>query len=486
MGTQKMEKNDRHIQKIGGMMLNRFFRLQEEGTTPTRELLAGLTTFLTMSYIIFLQPAILSGALFGFETGMDFGSIFTATCIAAALATAIMALYAKYPIAQAPGMGENFFFVFSVIPAAASLASVQAGEAVAWQIALGVVFIAGALFVLLSVTGVRKKMMDSFSSEMKSGIAVGIGLFIAFIGLQNAGLVLNADGAFLKMNANFNSPGIWVFFFGIITTVILEARRIRGAVFWGILASTVFTLALRLLLKEENYSSSTLFTLFQPSWKLFSAPPSVAPTFLKMDITGAFNLTMLPFILVFLIMDVFDTMGTLVGVGKVGGFMKNNKMPRVEKAMLADAVGTVTGAALGTSTVTSFIESTVGIKAGGRTGLTALTVATLFLLALFFAPLFAMIGSYPPITAPALVVVGSMMLKSIRKMNWDDPTEIVPSFLIMIGIPLTCSIGDGLALGFISYPIIKLLSGRGKDVGWFGYLMSIVLIVYLVLVRSTV
>jgi len=467
-------------------MLSRYFKLEEAGSTVRTEILAGFTTFLTMSYIIFLQPAILSGSLFGIDTGMDHGSILTATCIAAAVATAIMALYAKYPIAQAPGMGENFFFVFSVIPAAAGLASVQAGEAQAWQIALGAVFISGVVFILLSVFGVREKIMNSISPVMKIGISVGIGLFIAFIGLQNSGLVVSSPGAFLKMNTNFASPDIWVFFFGLVLTASLMARKIRGAVFLGIVGATLFTLVLHSTLSESAFHDSRLFILFSPAGDILSLPPSIAPTFLKMDIAGALNLTMLPFIIVFLVMDVFDTMGTLVGVGERAGFMKDNRLPRVEKAMLSDAVGTVAGAALGTSTVTSFIESTVGIEQGGRTGLTALTVAFLFLSALFFSPVFAMVGSYPPITAPALVVVGSMMLQNLKGVNWKDHTEIIPAFLVMIGIPFTCSIGDGLALGFISYPVIKLLSGRGKDVGWFGYLLAAMLIIYFILVRGTV
>jgi len=467
-------------------MIERFFHLKEAGTTIRTELLAGLTIFLTMSYIIFLQPAILSGAMFGIETGMDYGAVLTATCIAAAVATAIMALYARYPIAQAPGMGENFFFVFSVIPAAAGLASVQSGEAEAWQIALGAVFISGVLFVLISVFGVREKLMNSISAQMKNGIAVGIGLFIAFLGLQYSGLIVSDPGSFLKMNANFASPDLWVFFFGVVLTTSLLAGRIRGAVFWGIIGSTLFSLLLYSVLRESEFAGSKLFLLFSPAQRIMSLPPTISPTFLKMDITGALNLTMLPFILVFLVMDVFDTMGTLVGVGERAGFIKNNRLPGVEKAMLSDAVGTVVGAALGTSTVTSFIESTVGVEQGGRTGLTSLTVAVLFLGALFFAPVLAMVGSYPPITAPALIIVGSMMLQNVKEMSWKDPTEVVPAFLVMIGIPFTCSIADGLALGFISYPVIKLVSGRAKEVGLFSYLMAAALIVYFVLVRGTI
>ncbi|PIE53659.1 guanine permease [Candidatus Fermentibacteria bacterium] len=467
-------------------MLEKLFSLKEAGTTVRTEVTAGLAVFLTMSYIIFLQPAILSGAFSGTDTGMDYGSVLTATCIAAALATMIMALYARYPIAQAPGMGENFFFVFSVIPAAAGLAKVQSGQSEAWQIALGAVFISGVLFLLLSVLGVRKKLMDSISPSMKCGIAVGIGLFIALLGLQYAGLVSSVPGAALTMNTDFNSPDIWVFFFGLVLTVALMARKVPGAIFWGILGAAAFTLLLHGVLSRDSYSGARIFTAFHPAEKVVSAPPAVSPTFFRMDVAGALNLTMLPFIVVLLVMDVFDTMGTLVGVGTRAGFIKNNEMPRLERAMLSDAVGTVAGAVLGTSTVTSFIESTVGVEEGGRTGLTAVTVALLFLCALFFAPVFAMVGSYPPITAPALVVVGAMMLQNVRELKWNDPSETIPAFLVMAGIPFTCSIGDGLALGFIGYPAIKLASGKGKEAGWFSYLMAILLTVYFVLVRNAV
>lgn len=487
-------------------MLNRFFRLAENGTTFRTEVVAGVTTFLTMAYIIFVQPAVLSGAMFGFSTGMDFGAVTFATCVAAALATAIMALYARYPIAQAPGMGENFFFVFSVLPAAAA-----AGLASPWQIGLGVVFISGILFVGLSLIGFREALVDAISPSMKNGIAVGIGLFIAFIGLQNTGLIITAasiipgdppilaPATLVKLNPHFASPDILIFFFGLVLTAVLHARRVRGSILWGILGAAVVSVAARILLPRmapglwalPAVQSSRLATLLRlpepgvPVWQWFIAwPPSPAPTAFKMDLAGALSLTMWPFILIFLFMDVFDTIGTLIGVCEQANFMVDNKLPRANRALLSDAAGTVIGACLGTSTVTSFIESAAGVEQGGRTGLTSLTTAVLFLLALFFSPLIALVGSYPPITAPALVVVGAMMMQNVRKIDWSDYSEAIPAFLTMLGIPLSYSIADGLTLGFISYPILKGLGGKGREVTWLMYVLAAVLVLYFVLVRA--
>jgi AGZA family xanthine/uracil permease-like MFS transporter len=454
-------------------MLERIFRLSENQTTARTELLAGVTTFLTMAYIIVVQPAVLSGVMFGQPTGMNFGAIMTATCLSAALATAIMALYARYPIAQAPGMGENFFFVFSAIPAATA-----AGFANGWQVALGAVFISGVLFLILSLIGLREMIFNAISPSLKNGIAAGIGLFIAFIGLQNANLIIKDIGTAVKLNAHFASPDLIVFFTGLLVTAVLFARKVRGAILWGIASATVLAAGLKLVLPH------TLMPRFEFAKGLVSAPPSLALTFLKMDLFHALSPAMLPFVFVFLFMLTFDAIGTLIGVCEQAGFMRDNKLPRAKQAMVSDAVGTVAGAGLGTSTVTSFIESAAGVEQGGRTGLTGLVVAALFLLALFFSPLIAMVGSYPPITAPALVMVGVMMIRNVTKIDWNDATESVPAFLTMIGIPLSYSIADGLALGFISYPIIKLLSGRGREAGWLTYLLAVVLVLYFIFVRS--
>jgi AGZA family xanthine/uracil permease-like MFS transporter len=464
-------------------MLDRFFRLTSRGSDPGTEMAAGLTVFLTMSYIVFLQPAILSGQLFGMDTGLEPGAVMAATCVSAAVASIIMGLYAGYPIAQAPGMGENFFLVFSVIPAAATLASVRAGATTAWQVALGVVFISGVLFLLISLLGVRSRLVNALSPGMKSGIAAGIGLFIAFIGLRNGGFVLADPGTAVKLNADFANPDIWVFLAGLFITGALTARKVRGGIFWGIIITTGIAAVLRLTL-PEGLLSGTMLAGFSPSAKLFSTPPSMAPTLFKLDIMGALNLSMLPFIIILLFMDVFDTIGTLVGVSERAGLVRNGRLPNIEKALVSDAVGTVAGAVTGTSTVTSFIESAAGVEQGGRTGLTAVTTGVLFIAALFFAPLFSMVGGYPVITAPALVIVGALMMQGITGIDWRDFSEALPAFFTMIAIPLTYSIGDGLAAGFISYPLIKLLAGRGRQVGWLMYVMAAVLVFYFVVVRG--
>lgn len=468
-------------------MLDRFFRLAENGTTARTEALAGITTFLTMAYIIVVQPAVLSGKMFGREAGMDFGAVMAATCLSAALATVLMALLARYPIAQAPGMGENFFFVFSAIPAAAA-----AGFSNPWQVALGAVFISGLVFLILSLVGVRELIFNAVSPSLKQGIAGGIGLFIAFIGFQNAGLILKDPGTAVRLNPHFASPDLLVFFLGLVTTAVLHARRVRGSILWGMVAATLvavfFKAAVLVLPKAFTQlpliADSKLATQFQFASALVAAPPSLAPTFLQMDLAGAVSPKMLPFIFVFLFMLMFDAIGTLIGVCEQAGFMRDNRLPRARQAMVSDAVGTVAGAAMGTSTVTSFIESAAGVEQGGRTGLTGLVVALLFLLALFFGPVIAMVGSYPPITAPALVIVGALMMQNVARIEWNDATETVPAFLVLIGIPLSFSIADGLALGFIAYPLIKLLAGRGRGVGWLTYLLAVVLLAYFVFVRS--
>jgi AGZA family xanthine/uracil permease-like MFS transporter len=361
------------------MLLDRLFRLSENQTTARTEALAGLTTFLTMAYIMFVQPAVLSGAMFGFSTGMDFGAVTTATCVSAALACFIMGFYGRYPIALAPGMGENFFFVFSVIPAAAA-----AGLPEPWRVALGVVFISGILFYGLYFLGIRERILDAISPSLKNGVAVGIGLFIAFIGLQNSGLIVSAatvvpgnppilvPGTLVKLTPRLLSPDLLVFAFGLVLMASLHARRARGAILWGILGSAVLALGLRLALPRlapdvwagaslQQSKLQTMLCLPQqslPWWQWFvSMPPSAGPTFMKMDLWNAMTPALAPFILIFLFMDVFDTIGTLVGVGEQAGLMRDNKLPRARQAMLADQTGTLIGAVMGTSTVTSYIES---------------------------------------------------------------------------------------------------------------------------------
>jgi AGZA family xanthine/uracil permease-like MFS transporter len=470
-------------------MLASFFEFDRFKTNARTEVLAGLTTFLTMAYIIFVQPAVLSGAMFGMKTGMDFGAITTATCLSAALATAIMGLYARYPIAQAPGMGQNFFFVFSAIPAAAA-----AGLAIPWQAALGAVFISGVLFLGLSLLGARQAIMNATSPSLQHAIAAGIGLFIAFIGLQNAGLIVKDAGTAVKLNPHFGSPDLIVFFFGLLLMAVLRARKVPGSILMGIAGATLLAIALKFawpILPADWTGSkiareSNLVKTFALAKAVFAAPPSLAPTAFKLDLAGALSPTMWPFIVVFLFMVFFDTVGTLVGVGEQAGLMVDNKLPRARQAFVSDALGTITGAALGTSTVTSFIESAAGVEQGGRTGLTALSVAFFFLIALFLSPIVAMVGSYPAITAPALVLVGSMMLRNVLQIRWDDFTEAFPAFLVLICIPLTYSIADGLALGFICHPLLKVFSGRHREVRWFMYVTALLLVLYFVLVRSRI
>ncbi len=488
------------------MLTSGLFNLGENRTTVRTEMLAGLTTFLTMAYIMFVQPAVLSGTMFGFSTGMDFGAVTTATCVSAALACFVMGLYGRYPIALAPGMGENFFFVLSVIPAAAA-----AGSVTPWRVALGVVFVSGLLFYLLYLLGIRERIFDAISPSLKNGVAAGIGLFIAFIGLQNSGLIVSAatvvpgnppalqPGTLIKLTPHLLSPDLLVFAFGLVVMASLQARRVRGAILWGILGAAALAFGLRVALPhlapELWFSAAVQQSRLQsmlhlpqvsvPWWQWFvSLPPSPASTFMQMDIRGALIPALVPFILIFLFMDVFDTIGTLVGVGEQAGFMRDNKLPRARQAMLADQAGTLIGAVMGTSTVTSYIESAAGVAAGGRTGLTSIVVGALFLVALFFSPLIALVGSYPPVTAPALVVVGAMMLGNVTKILWTDFSEAIPAFLVMIGIPLSYSISDGLALGFIAYPAVKWLSGRGRDVGWLMNVLAVILVLYLVAVRT--
>jgi AGZA family xanthine/uracil permease-like MFS transporter len=383
-------------------------------------------------------------------------------------------------------MGENFFFVFSIIPAAAA-----AGHPEPWRAALGVVFVAGVLFMLLSLAGIRQIILDAVSPTMKNAIAVGIGLFLAFIALQNAGVILKDPGTAVKLNPRFASPDLIVFFLGLLTTVVLHARRVRGSILWGILAATAVALLLRLVLPHVPGAAaaplvrdSLLLTRFTLAKAVVAMPPSLAPTAFRLDLAGALTAKMWPFILIVLFMVLFDTMGTLIGVAEQAGFIRDNTLPRANRALLSDAAASVVGASLGTSTVTSFIESAAGVEQGGRTGLTAPVTAALFLAALFFGPVIAMVGSYPPLTAPALVVVGGMMAQNAARIDWADPTEALPAFLIIIGIPLSYSIADGIALGFIVYPIVKLLAGRRREAGWLMPGMAVVLIAYFVFVRS--
>ncbi len=432
--------------------LERLFRLKESGTTPSREFVAGATTFVTMSYIIFVQPAVLGTA------GIPAGSVMVATCVSSAVATLLMATLANYPIALAPAMGHNFFFAYTVVLA----------MGIPWQIALGAVFISGTLFIVLSFVGLRERIIDAVPPSLRHAIACGIGLLIALVGLEWAGIVVSKPGTYIGLGTLSATPTI-VAITGFMVTAILMALRFRGAILAGIVAGAI----LGLLTGVVDYRG------------VVSLPPSVMPTLFKLDIMGALGQGLLTVIFVFFFLDLFDTVGTLIGVAEEGGFMKDGRLPRARQALLADAVGTVTGALLGTSTVTSYIESASGIGVGGRTGLTAVVVAGLFLLSLFFSPLVEMIGSgyrmgetvLYPVIAPALVVVGSIMLRGIRLIDWDDPTESIPAFITLLTMPVTFSITDGLGFGFIAYTTLKLFTGRIKEGSPLVHAISVVFVI---------
>jgi AGZA family xanthine/uracil permease-like MFS transporter len=443
-------------------VLERVFRLSQRGTDVRTEVLAGVTTFLTMAYIIFVQPAVLSTDLAGKPTGLEFGAVLLATCLGAGVASVLMGLLADYPIALAPGMGENFFFVTVVMGLAAL------GVPDAWQTALGMVFISGVVFILLTVLRVREAVIDAISPSMRNGIAVGIGLFIAFIGLRNGSIIVGKPGTLLGLNTQLASADVGVFAFGLAVSAVLLVRRVRGALVWGILGGT----ALAWVLGKVHFDG------------LFGFPHIGQGAIFAMDIGRALQPALVPFIIVFLFMGLFDTVGTLVGVAEQAGLLENEKLPRANRALLADATGITVGACLGTSTITCYVESAAGVAAGGRSGLAAVVTGVLFVAALLFGPLVRVVGGYAPLTAPALVLVGAMMIQNARKIAWDDPSEAVPVFLTVVGIPLSYSIADGLALGFVSYPIVKLLGGRGREVGWLAYVMAALLVAYFLLVRN--
>lgn len=445
--------------------IKEFFKFKERKTNGKTEVLAGITTFMTMSYIIFLQPEILAGA------GMDKTALIAGVCIAAAFGSILMGLWANYPIALAPGMGENFFF----LTVTASIISLNvAPKETAWQTALGVVFLSGAAFLILSFMNIRAKMMNSISPSMKHAMACGIGLFIALIGFQKGGLITTIHGKYMLNIAGLDGKVALIFFTGLIVISVLHVLKIRGSVLWGIVAGAVVAF----LAGEIAFKG------------LVDKPPSIGPVFSKMDLTNVFShfLKLLPFIIIFTFMDVFDTLGTLVGVSTQCGLMKDNKLPNSKRAFAADSIGTIFGVFCGQSTVTSYIESSTGVEYGGRTGLTAVTTGLCFIIAVFFTPLIAMIGDYPgdinPITAPALVIVGAIMMGSIRHIDWDDFSEAIPSFLIIAGIPFTYNIADGLMLGFIAYPVIKLFGGKAKEIGWLTYVIGIILLIYMFVVKT--
>lgn len=418
--------------------MERLFKLKELGTNVKTELLAGTTTFLTMAYIIFVNPAILSAA------GVPFEQVFVATIVAAIIGTLIMALFANYPIAIAPGMGMNAYF-----------ASVVATQGVSYQVVFGTVLIAGLLFLLLTFTKFRELLIDSIPTSLKYGITSGIGLFIAFVGLKMSKIVVgNSEG--LVTLGDLREPIAMLSIIGLFVTIILIALKVNGALFIGMFVTAIIGYFMGMLQIDG----------------IVSAPPSMV--FLDVDIAGVFSNGLYAVVFSFLLVTIFDTTGTMIGVTEQAGLMKDGKMPRVKPALAADAVATTVGAALGTSPSSAYVESSTGVAAGGRSGLTALVVAILFFVALFFSPLVAAISSLSAITAPALIIVGCYMMEGLAKINWKNFDDAFPAFAIILMMPLTGSIATGIAVGFITYPLLKLVSGKWREVHPIIYVFGVI------------
>jgi AGZA family xanthine/uracil permease-like MFS transporter len=421
--------------------IERVFDLRSHGTNVRTELLAGLTTFLTMAYIIFVNPSILADA------GMPKDAVFIATCLAAAIGSLIMGLYANYPIAMAPGMGLNAYFAYGVVK----------GMGYTWEAALGAVFISGCLFLLVSLTKIRAMIINGIPHSIRAAITAGIGLFLAIIALKNAGIIAAHPATFITLG-KLNTLPVLLAVVGFFAIVAMDHLRVKGAILIGIILVTV----LSFVFAENKFMG------------IVSAPPSIAPTLLKLDIAAAINVGVLNVVLAFFLVELFDATGTLMGVAKRAGLLREGKMGRLNKALLADSTAIVAGAVLGTSSTTAYIESAAGVQAGGRTGLTAVTVAILFLAALFIAPLARAVPAYA--TAPALFYVSCLMLREMVDIAWDDHTESVPAVVTALLMPFTYSIANGIAFGFISYAGLKLLTGRAREVAPIVWIIAAVFI----------
>jgi len=417
--------------------LNNFFRLEENGTTIRRELLAGLTTFLAMAYIVIVNPRILS------EAGMPAEGVLFATCVASALGTLVMGLWANYPIALAPGMSLNAYFTYSVV----------VGRGIPWQTALGVVFLSGVVFFLLTLTKVREHIVNDIPDCLKHGTAAGIGLFIAFIGLRNANLVIANSATFVGLG-RLADPRVLLAIAGLLLTAILMARKVKGAILLGVVAIALAGLPLGL----------THWPVHFFSW------PHPSGTFLKLDLRAAASLGLSELIFVFFFVDLFDNVGTLVGVCEQGDFLRHGKLPRASRALVADAFGTMVGALTGTSTVTSYIESAAGVADGGRTGLGNILIAALFIVSVFCAPIVSAVPAYA--TAPALVLVGALMCSSVSRIQWTEFTEAFPAFVTIIATPLTFSVATGLSFGLLSFTFLKIGSGKYREVSALIWILS--------------
>ncbi|UTH72321.1 NCS2 family permease [Chromobacterium sp. IIBBL 290-4] len=410
-------------------LLESLFKLKEHGTTVKTEVIAGFTTFLTMAYIVLVNPLILS------STGMDLNAVFVATCLAAALGTAIMGLVANYPIALAPGMGLNAYFTFSVVK----------GMGLSWETALGAVFISGLVFLAVSLFKVREAIVNAIPQSLKFAISAGVGMFLAIIALKNAGVIAAHPATYLTLG-DIHNPTTLLAILGFFLIVALEYRKVPGSIIIGILVVTVLSIAMGL----------------SPFKGIVAPVPSMAPTFMAMDIKGALNAGLIGVIFVFFFVDLFDTTGTLVGVSHRAGLLdKDGKLPRLKRALMADSIAITAGAVMGTSSTTAYIESAAGTAVGGRTGLTAVVVALLFLAALWLSPLAATVPAYA--TAPALCYVAVLMARGLAEIEWNDLTESAPAVMTALAMPFTFSIADGIAFGFISYAVIKILAGRFAD-----------------------
>lgn len=412
-----------------GGLLERMFKLTEHNTTVRTEVIAGLTTFLTMAYIIFVNPSILGDA------GMPKGAVFVATCLIAALGTLIMGLYANYPIAMAPGMGLNAYFAYVVV----------LGMGYTWQVALGAVFISGCLFLIVTVTGLRELFIQGIPQSLRTAITVGIGMFLALIALKSAGVVAASPATFVTLGDLHSAPVVLATL-GFLVIVALDRLKVRGAILIGILLVTVLS----------------FFFGGNKFHGVFDAPPSIAPTFMQLDILGALKGGILNVVLVFFLVEMFDATGTLMGVAKRAGLLVPGKMERMNKALLADSGAIFAGSLLGTSSTTAYVESAAGVQAGGRTGLTAVVVAGLFLACLMISPLAGSVPAYA--TAPALLFVGCLMLRDLVELDWEDTTEVIPAAVTALAMPFTYSIANGLAFGFITYAVLKLFTGRAREV----------------------
>lgn len=419
-------------------LLERLFKLSENKTTFRTEVLAGVTTFLTMCYIIIVNPLILS------ETGMDHGAVFVATCLAAAIGCLVMGIVANYPIALAPGMGLNAYFTYSVC----------IGMGVPWQTALAAVFVSGIVFIAISMFKIREAIVNAIPMSLKFAIGGGIGLFLALVALKNSGIIVANQATFVGLG-DLKQPTVLLSLLGFFMVVVMHQFKVRGAIIISILVITALATAMGL-------------NEFQG---VVGAIPSIAPTFLQMDFEGLFTASLIGVIFVFFLVDLFDSTGTLVGVSHRAGLLKDGKLPRLKKALFADSSAIVAGAALGTSSTTPYIESSAGVAAGGRTGLTAVIVGLLFVCCLFLAPLAQSVPGFA--TAPALLFVGVLMIQGITNIDWEDITEAVPAFLTIVFMPFTYSIADGIAMGFISYALIKLFTGKAKTVPYMVWIIAV-------------